>query len=107
MLIPSDNSNPPPNIYYDLAFEAHAIFWKLEIAARISALHGISKMSITQTLKEAEAFHLCCLQTAEISTWHPISQGNPAAPPNWHLLQQSIPRDQFTLLYVDDVKVWQ
>jgi hypothetical protein len=107
MFVPSGNNNPPPNVYNNLAFEARAILWKLEIMARISALHGISKTSVTQTLKEAEAFHLCCLQTAEISTWHPISQGNPAAPPNWHLFQQSIPRDQFTLLYVDDTKVRQ
>ncbi len=100
MLVPSGNNNPPPNVYYDLAFETRAILRKLEIATRISALHGISKTSVTRTLEEAEAFHLCCLRTAEISTRRPISQGNPAAPPNWHLLQQSIPRDQFTLLYV-------
>ncbi len=105
MLVPSCNDNPPPNVYYTLAFEARAILWKLEIATRISALHSISKMSITRTLEEAEAFHLHCLRTAEISTWHPISQGNPAGHPNWHLLQQSIPTDQFTLLYVDDTKV--
>jgi hypothetical protein len=105
MLVPSGNDNPPPNVYYNLAFEARAILWKLEIPARISALHGISKTSVTRTLREAEAFHLCCLRTAEISTWRPISQGNLEAPPNWHLLQQSIPRDQFTLLYVEDTEV--
>jgi hypothetical protein len=47
MLVPSSNDNPSPDVYYDLASEAHAILWKLEIAARISALHGISKMSVT------------------------------------------------------------